>query len=540
MNEPIIMTKHLSVSYEEVEEPALNDINLSIEKGSTWLILGPSGAGKSTFIHCLNGLFPRELDGEMSGHVYVNGKDTRDYHPGEISRHIGIVFQDPDTQFCMLTVEDEIAFGLENLSTPLEKMEELITESLKLVGLEHYRKSDISTLSGGEKQKLALACVLAMKPDVLILDEPTSNLDPCTAEIFTQILHRLKAQLGITLIVIEHKIEEWTELVQHSAILNQNGELFYQGTLRDGVTEHASSLKKLGVWLPYATREALKTASPLSKLPMTIDELSFKPEIVHPSDGYRGQQLLQTDNLSWHASKQKILDSVHLDIFQNEFVAIVGPNGSGKTTLSLLLAGIHSPNRGSIHLKGRPLGEWREDNLRNVIGYVFQNPEHQFITDSVFEEVAYSLKLTNKEENEVREVVFQTLKEYNLEGLENRNPFQLSQGQKRRLSVAAMTVMDQELLILDEPTFGQDWNTTERLMDVLQDKNSKGKTIVMITHDMELVDRFATRVLVMEKGKVKIDKKPDKLWKQGDLSRYHLNLPPRIQAERMRLPYVSK
>ncbi|WP_082234875.1 ABC transporter ATP-binding protein [Halobacillus massiliensis] len=523
---PIIEAQNLTLHYEETEKPVFKDLSLKIFKGETLLILGPSGSGKSSLIQCLNGLYPEELDGTMEGTVKIFHKFTTEYTSGELSRYVGIVFQDPETQFCMLTVEDEMAFGLENLQVPQEQMESIIETYLDLVGLLAFKQANITELSGGQKQKLALACVLAMKPSVLILDEPTANLDPTATTDFVNVLTRIQEKLGITLVVIEHQLDEWIHIIHRVYVMQKDGQTLYEGPLNEGVLLHSSQWQSEGIWMPYATRLALK--KDILPLPLTLEELAPRlnekqNRIEHTYK--KGSLLMEANEIQW----KDVITELDFQIGKGEFIAILGANGSGKTSLSRLLANITVPDHGEVKLLNKKLKSWNEADLREHIGYVFQNPEHQFITDSVYDEVAFSLRLDGKSEQEIDEIVLNTLKECLLDGLQHRHPFTLSQGQKRRLSVAVMIVKQQSILILDEPTFGQDAASTETLMTCLSEKFKQGTTIVMITHDMELVDQYATRAVVMGNGRIVFDESPQELWKRQHLKDYHLDLPPRVK-----------
>ncbi|RDY70080.1 ABC transporter ATP-binding protein [Halobacillus trueperi] len=528
MNHEVIRVEDLTLHYEERRKPVLSRLNFSSEEGENILILGPSGSGKSSLTHCLNGLYPRELDGSMDGEVYVQGRRTASYPPGEMAQNVGVVFQDPETQFCMITVEDEVAFGLENLNTPYELMVEKVDTALRWVGMEAYKTANISDLSGGQKQKVALACILAMEPEVLILDEPTANLDPVARKEFIQLLKRLKEKLAFTLLVIEHRLEGWLDLLERVLIINEDGELAYDGPLHDHLKTYAREIHEMGIQLPYATRTALELRW-TPPYPLHIEEM---PSACIPAHSHReepaGEVLLKAENMDW----KSILRNINLTFHEGEWIAIVGENGSGKSSLSRILAGIQPPGKGTVSLHGRSLKKWKENDLRREVGYVFQNPEHQFIMDTVYEEVAFSLRHAGMKEAEWTRIVEETLKFCRLDGLEDQHPFLLSQGQKRRLSVATMIVEDQGMLFLDEPTFGQDEKSTSDLMSLLKEKHENGTTIVMITHDMELVDKYATRVLVMNEGEITFDGQPEKLWSRSDLADHHLELPPREQWKR--------
>lgn len=529
MKDTILRTENLTLSYEDQPEPVLQSITFSVQKGEEVLLLGPSGSGKSSLTQCLNGLFPRELDGSLKGKVIVENRNTNDYQPGEIARKVGVVFQDPDTQFCMITVEDEVAFGLENLKIPYDSMIEKVDQALQWVGMADYKLAKISDLSGGQKQKVALACILAMEPEILILDEPTANLDPVATKEFIDLLKRLKKELDFTLLVIEHKLEGWLSFLKRVVVFSEDGQLDYDGPLHHHLQFHAEELHSMGIRLPFATRTALEENGQ-PPLPLFVTDLPEFPSLKEERnrEKAKGDAWLKMSNGSW----KSVLHNLDVSIHEGEWIAIVGENGSGKSSLSKILAGIQKPSRGSVSLDGRPLNKWKEQELRKEIGYVFQNPEHQFITDSVFDEVAFSLRHGGIAKEELHHIVEGTLAFCRLKGMENQHPFLLSQGQKRRLSVATMIVDKQRLLFLDEPTFGQDERSTAELMELLQQKHDNGTAIVMITHDMELVDHYATRVLVMKEGRLAFDDQPEKLWSHPDLPDFHLELPPREQWKR--------
>ncbi|WP_404451154.1 energy-coupling factor ABC transporter ATP-binding protein [Virgibacillus necropolis] len=540
---PLVSVQQLSLRFEnQLHNDTLSEVSFELNEGETILLLGPSGCGKSTLTYCLNGLYPRELDGTMNGDVFIKGKQSTNYKPGELSRHVGVVFQDPETQFCMLTVEDEIAFGLENLNVPRQLMDEKINDALSLVTMTAFKKSAIASLSGGQKQKLALACILAMEPGLLILDEPTANLDPIATKDLIKTIKHLKQQKEFSLIVIEHQLDGWIELIDRSLLLNRSGEVFYDGSLRNGVEKNLKKLNEQGIWLPKVTQYVLHQRKRWGNfIPLTINEFTdqadkwslVKSEPQPLINKNNLDAILEATNISWVKKHREILRNVSLNLYDGEFVAIIGANGSGKTSLSRILAGIQKPTSGTIHVKGKPLQRWKETFLRDEIGYVFQNPEHQFIMNSVFDEVAFSLRLKGMNNNDIHEKVSFILKTCGLSKLENEHPYTLSQGQKRRLSVATMIVDNQRLLILDEPTFGQDAHSTNELMNLLIERHKQGTSIVMVTHDMEIVHHYANRVIVIEQGAIAADCHPSELWKRSPatLQAWQLEKPIQIQLQ---------
>lgn len=542
---PFIQVEHLCLRFENhLKKNTLSNLSFDLSIGESLLLLGPSGCGKSTLTFCLNGLYPRELDGEMNGRILINGKDTTGFRPGELSKHVGVVFQDPETQFCMLTVEDEIAFGLENIEIHQSVMEKKIDRTLGLVRMLSYKKAAIASLSGGQKQKLALACVLALEPTLLILDEPTANLDPLATKDLIQTIHRLQEESDCSLIIIEHQLDGWTELAERCLLLNHSGELFYDGLLRNAINGSLHLLEKEGIWLPKVTQHLLQHVSEIAtNIPLTLAEFtkqaylweSTEWQTVTQQDNRKGEVFLEASNVSWQTKDKEIIQDVSLTFYQGEFIAIVGANGSGKTSLSRLLAGIQKPTVGTIRVKGKALKDWKASYLREEIGYVFQNPEHQFITHTVFDEVAFSLRVKGILENDIRKKVETILDVCGLLINKQDHPYSLSQGQKRRLSVATMVIDNQHMLLLDEPTFGQDANSNEELMKLLQDRYDNGTSIVMITHDMEIVGHYATRVIVMNEGSVATDCPPADLWNfpSEQLTQLQLELPIPVQLKQI-------
>ncbi|HEX5564537.1 MAG TPA: energy-coupling factor transporter ATPase, partial [Sporosarcina sp.] len=429
---PVITVKDLSLRFEFAERDTLSGVSFSLERGESILVLGPSGSGKSTLTLCLNGLYPRELDGSMSGDILIHGKPTTSYEPGQLSRHVGVVFQDPETQFCMLTVEDEVAFGLENIGVPHADMVDRIDQALRLVNMQEFKQSMIATLSGGQKQKLALACILALEPEVLILDEPTANLDPIARIDVIQTIKRLQEELGFTLLIIEHQLDQWTDLADRCLLFNQTGMIFFDGSLQEAIRTNLPKIKQEGIWLPNVAQHVLPYADPTTQtIPLTLEEFSRQAHVWKGIEWIKCERnviptkekvFLETKNISFSVGEKSILKEISISLRENEFVAIVGANGSGKTTLSRVLAGLQKPTEGSVALHGKPLHSWREADLRNEIGYVFQNPEHQFITNTVYEEVAFSLQIKGLPENEIRERVNRILERYGLAAYVDEHP----------------------------------------------------------------------------------------------------------------------
>ena len=540
----MIQIDALSVKYAGRKQPALRDLSLQVRKGETLLVLGPSGSGKSSLALTLNGLIPHSIAELLSGSVRVQGLDTREHPVSELAQQVSIVFQDPDSQFATMKVEDEVVFGLENLRLDPALMDAKVEQALSQVGMQHARQRPVSALSGGEKQRVALAALLAMQPEVLVFDEPTANLDSIGTQQVFDLLAQLKARGQHTLVLIEHKLDELMHLVDRVIVLDADGRLFAQGEPRRVFDEHAEELKRLGVWMPQVSllAHALRQRGvTIAKFPITVEEAVnvLGPVITSPGAqngktatarrelGPGAVPVFEVRNLSYSYGGIPALHSVSLRVERGEILAIVGPNGAGKSTLAKHLLGLLMPPAGTVYLQGVDLPRVSAKVLAGQVAYVFQNPEHQFVTERVVDEVAFSLQAAGVPEVEVQTRTAELLATFGLARYARANPFTLSHGEKRRLSVAAMLAMGQDVLILDEPTFGQDERNAATLMALLQDLNAHGKTIIMITHDMHLVAEYASQVAVMMAGRVEFFGRPAQLFEQPDLlAKAHLHLPP--------------
>lgn len=538
----MIEIQALSVKYPGRKRPVLRDLSLHVRKGETLLILGPSGSGKSSLALTMNGLIPQSVGQVLAGSVRVNGVDTQDAPVAELAQQVGIVFQDPDAQFATLKVEDEIVFGLENLRVHPDQMDAKVELALKQVGMQHARQRPVFALSGGEKQRVALAALLAMQPEVLVFDEPTANLDSVGTQQVFALLAELKARGQHTLILIEHKLDELMHLVDRVVVLDAEGSLFADGPPHQVFDEHGAELKRLGVWMPQVcllAHELRQRGAHIPNFPITLGEAvkTLGPVVAATKKSREQTETqsradaqtpdLEVRELSFAYGATPALRGASLRVERGDFLAIVGPNGAGKSTLAKHLIGLLTPPMGSVYLQGTDVNRVAAKDLARQVAYVFQNPEHQFVTEQVADEVAYGLRVMHVEEEEALERSAQLLETFGLVRYAKANPFTLSHGEKRRLSVAAMLAMGQEILILDEPTFGQDERNAAALMSLLEDLNGQGKTIIMITHDMRLVAEHARKVAVMLDGSVQFFGEPAALFAQTELlAAAHLNLPP--------------
>lgn len=472
----MIQARHLTIHYPGAPAPALHDVTVDVGPGERVLLLGPSGCGKSTFLHAVLGLIPGSTFAEVTGSLVVTATATG------MSPRVGAVFQDPDSQLCMLTVEEEVAFTLENYGIAAEEMAGRIADALRQTGLAGYGQRRVDTLSGGEKQRLALASAIANDPNLLVLDEPCSNLDPDgVLQIREALRALLQEDLTITLLLVEHRVDDIIDLVNRVVILDSGGGLVCSGEPAMIFSLYSRELEHMGVWIPrrYRTplnRERRRAAAYGPKI-LSIEDVTF---------AYR--------------PGQPVLHDVSFSVHSGEIVAILGGNGSGKSTLLRVACGLLRPQKGRVILHDRrgerPVAPHKIPNreLPSRLGFVFQNPEHQFVRDTVADEVSFTLEHGGRHQPEdIRRRVEETLTRLRLAGTDSRNPFTLSGGEKRRLSVATMLVGEAPLLALDEPTFGQDWSTLRELERMIVELAVEGVAILIVTHDREFASRTAHR-----------------------------------------------
>lgn len=543
--ENLIDIEKLSFKYERGAKHSLKRLDLEIDEGEVILVLGPSGSGKSTLALTLNGIIPHALHGEMEGRVRVCGNESSTTPVYELTQKVGIVFQDPEAQFVSMNVEDEIVFGLENLCYTPEEMEKRLVEALEKVDMLDYRYRDVYSLSGGEKQKILLAALMAIRPSVLIFDEPTANLDPVGTLEFFKKIESLKKTNEHTIILIEHKLDDLIHLVDRVVVIGKEGTKLAEGTPAFVFTNQADMLIKEGIWMPQTALLAHKLKEhniKLPNIPLTINDAleclkNFKPNFKNLKKENSGADssnnsppALEISNLSFAYNKNKVLENISLKVNKGDFLAIVGANGAGKTTLAKHMVNIIRPSAGEVFIEGNDILKISTQNLSRKIGYVFQNPEHQFIKNTVEEQLSFGLKLNGCSDKEIKKWLDSTLERFRILPYAKMSPYMLSHGQKRLLSVATMLTLGQDILILDEPTFGQDLKSSRELLSFLKSLNQEGKTIIIITHDMSLVAEFAHNVVVMADGKAIFSGPTQKLFKNDKiLEKARLTPPPLLK-----------
>jgi energy-coupling factor transporter ATP-binding protein EcfA2 len=557
--DPLIDLTGVSYTYDGEPGPAVRDISLKVTSGEFVLILGPSGCGKSTLLYVLNGSAPHILGGALSGSAVVCGKNVADTKVPDFATDVGMVLQDPDSQIINTRVRDEVCFGLENLCRPSEEILSRQAEALAEVGLSSFGDRSIFELSGGQKQRVSIAAVLAARPRLLVLDEPTANLDPAgMAEVFA-VLQRLNRVHGTTIVMVEHRVDELADKVSRVVMMDQ-GAIVFDGSPRDAFStrrvvqsEEAAPIPAAS-WFPQVSELAIDLAAasrselPSAKVALSVDEavelcstwpMTLEAAASIPSaPAPRARKPLLSVN-SLHFSYDRgapILKGVSVALESNAIVALLGQNGSGKTTLARLLVGINEPPVGAIRLAGRDLAKLGAREIASDIGYVFQNPDHQFVTDQVDTEIAYGLAIRAYDEAEIARRVDEVLAIVDLERYRRRSPFSLSLGERRRLSVATMLVLEPRLLVLDEPTIGQDHERAQHLMGLMDRLRQRyGTTILMITHDVRLVAEWADRALVLRSGEIAFDGAPIDMFTDAQLLRSTGLLAPPIHEVSRRL-----
>ncbi|WP_261013543.1 ABC transporter ATP-binding protein [Streptococcus mitis] len=521
MKEAIIEWKDFSFRYETQQEPTLQGVDLTIYKGEKVLIVGPSGSGKSTLGQCLNGIIPNIYKGQTSGEFLIKGQAAFDMSIYDKSHLVSTVLQDTDGQFIGLSVAEDLAFALENDVTSLEEMKSRVhkwAEKLDLLPLLAQRPQD---LSGGQKQRVSLAGVLIDESPILLFDEPLANLDPKSGQDIIELIDQIHKEEGTTTLIIEHRLEDVLHRPVDRIVLINDGRILFNGSpdqllatdllTQNGIREplYLTTLRQLGVDL--AKEEQL---ADLDNLSISKGQVQLRTELVKETPEL--QSLFRLEDVSFSYDDRPILKSIHLDIKKGEKIAIVGKNGAGKSTLAKALSSF-------IQTEGRYLWEGQDIKGDSVaeraerVGYVLQNPNQMISTNMIFDEVALGLRLRGVDEQEIKTRVYETLKICGLYEFRNWPISALSFGQKKRVTIASILVLGAEIILLDEPTAGQDQKNYTEIMEFLEELHQKGHTIVMITHDMQLMLDYSDRALVMVDGELIADTDPASLLSNPEL-----------------------
>jgi len=546
-NKNMIDIQNLSYTYPNMSEPTLSGIDLHIDDGEFVLLLGASGSGKSTLIQCLNGLVPKITGGNLEGEIVINGKDVRNYKVHQMASDVGIIFQNPDTQLFSLTVGKDVAFGPENLGMPKEEILRRMDLAMHIVGMEDMRDRFVFTLSGGEKQRVAIAGTLAMEPHVMVLDEPTSDLDPVGTGEVLSLVRRLNQEKDMTIILIEHKIDEVVHLADRVVVMDR-GKIIMDDTPDKIFNNGHDQLKSIGIALPQLSEIVhamnngfgdFEGALPIhssykTMLARLCQLLQDKPANIArfrtahtPPTITAPKPKIEIKNLRHTFEDGTVgLDGINLMIPEGDFVALIGHNGAGKTTLINHLIGFLKPVNGTIFINGRDISGMRVATLAQSVGYLFQNPDNQIFTDSVTQELKFGLENIKLRGTVIEERVNRAISMMELAEFRDRHPHSLSRGQRQRLAVASILAMEPDIIVLDEPTTGQDWGHVNKFLQQIRHLNELGKTIILVTHDMNLVAGYARRTVVMDKGKIVLDGDTRRVFsKQEILEKTGITLP---------------
>ena len=515
----MIKIEDLTFSYSDTTHLALKKINLEVGSGEFVLMTGPSGGGKSSLCRCLNGLIPHFYGGRISGQVVVEGLDTLKHSTKELATRVGFVFQDPENQLVSMDVEREVAFGLENLAFPRNLIAKRVEESLDTLGIANLRYRQLSELSGGEKQKVAIASVLALHPSILILDEPTSELDPKGAEEVLSAITRLNGELGLTVILVEHRLDRVLQYADRLIALNE-GTVAIDGKVSNITANHYRELSAIGVGIPPVVRlfqELRKRDVSIDELPLTVKEgrailkrtlenNASLPDIRWDNKEETGKPLVEIERL-WYAypSGLTALKNVNLKIDEGEFIAIMGRNASGKTTLVKHFNRLLIPTKGKIKVAGTDTKETTIAEMARKVGFVFQNPNDHLFADTVYDEVVFTLKNLGFNDREMGLRTDEVLEEFHLTEYKDHYPRSLSGGEKQRVALASVLAAKPKILILDEPTRGMEYRLKSELMRLLEEYRSQGNTVVLVTHDVEIVAEYAERVILLSEGRIVVD-----------------------------------
>ncbi len=513
----MIKIENFTFYYSDAEKPALEDINLEIQDGEFVLVTGPSGGGKSSLCRCLNGLIPHFYGGKVAGKVEVQGLNVMKHPTKEMATKVGMIFQDPENQLVATDVEREIAFGLENLAFPRNLIAKRMEESLDTLGISGLRYRQVHELSGGEKQKVVIASVLALHPEILILDEPTSELDPKSAEEVLSIVERLNDELGITVVLIEHRLDRVLQHVDRLIVLDQ-GRVVADGSIRDILNKSYQEITDTGVGMPPIIKLAHELENrgiSVNEAPLTVKEgrimlkgLFQKTPGQLPQCNKKGDNkpVIEVEKL-WHVypGGPAALKNVSLRVNEGEFVAIMGRNASGKTTLVKHFNNLLKPTRGMVAVDGIDTRKATIAELARKVGFVFQNPNDHLFADTIEEEIAFTLKNLGFENGEIRQRVGEILERFKLQEYRKQYPRSLSGGEKQRAALASVLVIQPKILILDEPTRGIEYRLKRELMTFLNKYTSQGNTVILVTHDVETVAEHADRVILLSEGEIVVD-----------------------------------
>ncbi|ACK71115.1 ABC transporter related [Gloeothece citriformis PCC 7424] len=541
----------VSYFYPSSSKAVLKDISLEIYSGEFLGLIGATGAGKTTLCLALNGIVPQFYGGRFFGHITVAGMDTLNYPVNQLARHVGMVFEDPEVQLTATSVENEIAFALENLSVPREEIYRRIPQVLEAVRLEGCEKKNPQDLSGGQKQRLAIAAALALQPSLLILDEPTSQLDPVGSEEVFATVKELNQELGIAIVMVSHAAEEMAEFADRLAFLSEGNLLAVDSP--DKIYSKIDFLSENNLRPPQVAQSFYfinQRNIPIQPIPVTLpngenllkklsNQITSPPSFPQP-EIKTDQPLLSVQNLTHvYEDGTKALRDVTVDIHRGEYVLVIGQNGAGKSTLVKHFLNLLRPSQGKVYVDNRDTSQLSVSDLARLIGYVAQNPDNQIFNTTVEKEVSFALRNLGYSRKLVEQRTHQSLK--NMELWEDRHlhPLALPRGDRARIVIAAILAMNPEIIIFDEPTIGQDYQGSRSILEVSRQLHQMGKTIIVITHHLYLMAEYAQRVLVMGKGTILLDAPIRHAYHQTELLQSTYLTPPQAVLLGQKLSELS-
>ena len=553
----MIEIQELTFKYKGAKKNALDKISLEIEKGGFVGIIGESGAGKTTLCNCINGLIPHHYTGDFYGSVKVDGTDTFDIDAGKLALKVGSVFQDIESQITGYFVEDEILFGLENFGIPADEIESRITSALETMGISELRHKELSSLSGGQKQKVVIAAILALEPDILVLDEPTGELDPASSVQIFEMLKKLNEEKGITIVVAEQKIMLLCEFVKKLIVL-EHGTCVHYGEIRSTLT-HQREMEEAGINCPRVltltgkmveqglaptgmkaedriclnAEEAAEFVKKVINLDCPIKSGNDNNVNATGDAASDGEVVLEFSHVGFSYNETANVRDLNVKVRKGDFISIIGSNGAGKSTFSKLTNGLLKPSVGDVLVVGKNTKQQKVSALAKHIGFLFQNPDRQICCSTVREEIAFSLRNNGIAEDEIKARVEKTLNEFGFDG--DTEPFNMSRGQRQRLCLACLIALNPEILILDEPTTGLDYRECMEVMEKISALNEKGTTVIMVCHDMEVVLDFAKTIIVMNRGEILGQGATRDVLSNRDLLQRARLLPPQIAQVAMLL-----
>ena len=553
MTIPAVELIDVSYRYPRSKRSVIRKLNLRVEKGEFLVVMGENGAGKSTFCQILNGIIPLSAGGQLKGQVLIDGLDTSESTVGQLSTKVGIVLEDPETQLFTTSVLSEVAFGPENLNVPVPEILERVKWVLDVVQLNGYEDRMPTALSGGQKQRLAIAAALSMRPSILVLDESTSQIDPLGVREVYDVVLELNKKHGMTIVMATDQSEEIARVADRVLVLDHGREVAL-GTPRE-IFGNTGLFKQFTIRAPQVSQlgaQLIEGGRPLTILPTTLEEareeveeafkgvpLGEKPVDVEPPENPAvAEPVISVEDLTYiyQPGNVKAVKNIHFEIHRGEFVALIGQNGSGKTTTLKNMLGLLRPTSGRVVVAGMDTREVAVADLAQRVGFVLQNPDQQLFAETVHDEIAFGPRNLGVPREEIEERIRKSVEMVGLEAALDEFPPALPKGERAKVVIASALAMNPEIVILDEPTTGQDYKGCHQILQIARTLHSEGRTVVFVTHHMALVAEYAQRVIVMRDGEILLDDTTERVFVQTELVRQAHIIPPQITELGLSLP----